>query len=170
MTTTTINTYEDVTIVTAFDYNNPIEAILDDRDNDNPSCYLTGVDYYVRLYLGHLTPFISARINSGSLVLLDTDYQESISEEKITFDGSRTVSSAKMVSDGFTYSKQGTVYKRADHSEYPGALSHTKDSKVIRATTEIFGIYEINYTSFYRLFRFRVNSKGNIIISFIAGE
>ncbi len=170
MAKTTIRTYEDVTIVTAFDYNDNMEAVLDDRDNNNPSCYLVGIKYYIRLYLGHLTPLISMRINSGSIRTFGANYQESISGEKVTFSGSRTVSSSRMISDSFVYSKEGIVYEREDHSEYTDALSHTIDSKTIRAKTEIFGIYEINYTSLYRLFEFVVNSRGNILISFRAGE
>ena len=170
MGTTTIKTYEDVTIVTAFDYNDNMEAEIVDSDNNNPSCYLAGIDYYIRLYLGYLTPLLSAKINSGSISLLPGLNQESISGERITFTGIKTISAARMISSGFTYSKRGLVFKRSDHAEYTKALSYTIDSKTIRAETQIFGIYEINYTSLYRLYKFRVNSSGDIIISFRAGE
>jgi len=161
--------YHDVTIALSYDEDSIMEASIVDEDNNDPSCYIPGIDYYVRLYRSNPDLSIVARANFGSIVLDTAEVIEAISpNEIITFGGDDAGSVEKMIFGNFQYSFDGLVFNE-DMEECIPIISYTEGSKAIRTNRKIFGIASISYYTKYILFKFRLSRTGNLILSF-SGE
>jgi len=163
---TVTKTFLDVTFVISTDDVDNIEVEINSEDNNDISCYIPNVDYYARLYRSRNDMVITARANIGSISLHNVSTFEEVDEE-ITFSNGADASSSKFVKSNFLYTPVGRIYDSSLNEASGISLISTEGSKTIRASENIFGIYNINYQTEYMTYVFRASRAGNLMLSFI---
>jgi hypothetical protein len=148
-----------------------LNAEIESIDNDGETTYIPNIKYYLRLYKSGNITVVSDFSNFGSVGLTTSGLTASIPEdgeddEYLIFNGSNSSNLNKAYRSNFAYTKIGRAYDK-NGTEVNPTLAPTVGFTEVLANQEIYGVFQVTYTTSYDLYYFQSDRVGQMLIFFI---